>query len=36
MCIITLPNNVHYIIQNPSILKTKLIYKTQVNNVQEQ
>lgn len=33
----TLPNNVYYIIQDPvSVLKTKLIYKIQVNIVQKQ
>lgn len=37
MCIIILPNNVHYNIQDHSfVLKTKLIYKIQVNIVQEQ
>lgn len=36
MWIITLPNNVYYIIQDPiSVLKTKLIYKIQVNIVQK-
>lgn len=36
MHIITLPNNVYYIIQEAlSVLKTKLIYKTPVNIVQE-